>query len=188
MDSVGLEDKLARLIAAVAAIVYLVASAMAAPLVERCGRRTMMMVSTTIQGFCFFMLTSLLYCAQKPGYAGQHQVAQASIAFFFLYYVGFALGMLGIRRFIMPDKKVRTFELTLSIAWLYPTEINSLPMRTKGVRCISTLLRSRIPSHILASRPRWRLPQISSQTSSSSRSHPSASKPWTGSSTSSSRC
>jgi len=113
ISSVGLASEMARLIAALSSVVYLIASIVAAPLVERCGRRVMMMVSTAIQFFSFFMMTILLYYAQKPGFAGQHQVAQACIVWFFIYYIGFGLGMLGI-------------------PWLYPTEINSLPMRTKG--------------------------------------------------------
>jgi len=94
-------------------VAYLFASAVAAPAVERFGRRVMMMVSTAIQFFCFFMLTILLYYSPRDGFAGYQRAAEASIAFFFLYYIGFGLGMLGI-------------------PWLYPTEINSLPMRTKG--------------------------------------------------------
>lgn len=113
MTSVGLSDKLARLIAAASSVIYLVASGVAAPLVERCGRRNMMMVSTLIQLVCFMMMSILLYYAQKPGYSGQQQAAEATIVWFFIYYIGFGLGMLGI-------------------PWLYPTEINSLPMRTKG--------------------------------------------------------
>ncbi|KAK3938697.1 general substrate transporter [Diplogelasinospora grovesii] len=113
IKSVGLSDSMARLIAACSAVTYFVASGVATPLVERYGRRTMMLVSTAIQLFCFLLLTILLYFAQKPDYPYQHQVASASVVFFWLYYMGFGLGMLGI-------------------PWLYPTEINSLPMRTKG--------------------------------------------------------
>ncbi|KAK0621813.1 hexose carrier protein [Bombardia bombarda] len=114
ITSVGLSDSTARLVSACSAVTYLLAAALAAPLVERHGRRVMMMVSSAIQFVCFLLLTILLYLAQKPGYAYQHQVASASVVFFFIYYMGFGLGMLGI-------------------PWLYPTEINSLPMRTKGV-------------------------------------------------------
>lgn len=111
--SVGLSDKMSRLITACASLVYLAASGAAAPLVEQLGRRVMMMTSTAVQLLCFFMMTILFYYAQKPGYVGQEKVAEASVVFFFLYYIGFGLGMLGI-------------------PWLYPTEINSLPMRTQG--------------------------------------------------------
>jgi MFS family permease len=113
IQSVGLSSSMARLIAAVSSVVYLVAAAVAAPLVERYGRRMMMIVSTAIQFLCFLLMTILLYLAQKEGFSAQKEVSQASVFFFFLYYIGFGLGMLGI-------------------PWLYPTEINSLPMRTKG--------------------------------------------------------
>ncbi|KAI5921589.1 general substrate transporter [Camillea tinctor] len=113
IGSVNLDECMARLISACASVAYVFASLGAAPLVERYGRRVMMMVSIGIQFFCFLILTVLLYYTEKPGYAFQVEVAKASIAWFFIYYMGFALGMLGI-------------------PWLYPTEINSLPMRTKG--------------------------------------------------------
>ncbi|KAI0406778.1 sugar transporter [Xylaria palmicola] len=113
IESVRLEDKMARLIAALASVSYLFASIIAAPMVERFGRRVMMMVSTLIQLVCFILITVLLYYVEKPGYASQNEVAKASVVWFFVYYIGFGLGMLGI-------------------PWLYPTEINSLPMRTKG--------------------------------------------------------
>ncbi|OAA56723.1 MFS sugar transporter [Niveomyces insectorum RCEF 264] len=113
ITSVGLTNSMARLITACAAIAYLFASIAAAPLVERFGRRIMMVVSTTIQFFCFLLMTVLLYFNEKAGYAHASAVAKASVPFFFIYLMGFGLGMLGI-------------------PWLYPTEINSLPMRTKG--------------------------------------------------------
>ncbi|KAH8677842.1 putative MFS sugar transporter [Xylariales sp. PMI_506] len=113
IQSVGLSDSMARLIAAVASVVYFFAALAAAPLVEKYGRRVMMLVSTLIQFVCFLVMTILLYLAQLDGYSGAHSAAEASVPFFFLYYIGFGLGMLGI-------------------PWLYPTEINSLPMRTKG--------------------------------------------------------
>jgi hypothetical protein len=43
---------------------------------------------------------------------GDTVYATSSVAFFFLYHVAFGMGMLGV-------------------PWLYPTEINSLPIRTK---------------------------------------------------------
>ncbi|KAJ2985080.1 hypothetical protein NUW58_g5725 [Xylaria curta] len=113
IESVRLEDQLARLIAALASVSYLFASLIAAPMVERFGRRVMMVVSTSIQLICFILITVLLYFIEKPGYPFKNEVAKASVVWFFVYYIGFALGMLGI-------------------PWLYPTEINSLPMRTKG--------------------------------------------------------
>ncbi|KAI0145124.1 hexose carrier protein [Xylariaceae sp. FL1272] len=113
IESVGLTEKMARLIAALASVAYVIASLIAAPLVERFGRRIMMMASTFTQLICFTLLTVLLYYTEKPGYPFQEEVAKATVVWFFIYYIGFAFGMLGI-------------------PWLYPTEINSLPMRTNG--------------------------------------------------------
>jgi len=48
------------------------------------------------------MITILLRFSEMPGYAHQNEVASASIAFFFLYYVFFGIGWQGV-------------------PWLYPT-------------------------------------------------------------------
>ncbi|KAF2204556.1 sugar transporter [Delitschia confertaspora ATCC 74209] len=113
IQSVGMTEQMSRLIAALSSIPYLFAATIATPLVERSGRRVMMMASTFVQFFCFLLLTILLYYTNKPGYTHGAIVGKASVVWFFVYYMGFGLGMLGI-------------------PWLYPTEINSLPMRTKG--------------------------------------------------------
>jgi hypothetical protein len=90
---------------------YLVFSGIAVLLVERVGRRGLMMISTFGQFICFLVISILLRYSEAS--AQGEKYASASVAFFFLYYGAFGIGMLGI-------------------PWLYPTEINSLPMRTKG--------------------------------------------------------
>lgn len=72
-----------------------------------------MMFAASGQSFCYLIITVLIRYSEKPGYAHKKQVASGSVAFFFLYYVFFGIGMQGV-------------------PWLYPTEINSLAMRTKG--------------------------------------------------------
>lgn len=107
ISSVGLSNQMARLIAALSAVAYLFASLIAAPLVEKYGRRMMMIVSTAIQFFCFLLMTILLYYANDPTRSDHQTFGKASVVFFFLYYIGFGLGMLGI-------------------PWLYPTEVRTL--------------------------------------------------------------
>ena len=111
--SVGLENKLARLLAACNSVSYLLFSLIAIPNVERWGRRNLLIFASAGQCFCYLIITVLLRFSELPGYAATKQVASGSIAFFFLYYIFFGIGMQGI-------------------PWLYPTEINSLSMRTKG--------------------------------------------------------
>ena len=113
INSVGLDEKLARLLAACNSVSYLLFSLIAIPNVERWGRRKMLMFAAAGQCFCYLIITVLLRYNELPGYGGAKQVASASIAFFFLYYIFFGIGMQGV-------------------PWLYPTEINSLSMRTKG--------------------------------------------------------
>lgn len=61
------------------------------------------------------IITICIRYSEDPGTGRTANVkwAEASIAFFFLYYIFFGIGWQGV-------------------PWLYPTEINSLSMRTKG--------------------------------------------------------
>lgn len=113
ISSVGLSEKLARLLAACNSVSYLLFSFISIPNVEKWGRRNMMIYASLGQGFCYLLITILLRFNEMDGYAHKNEVASASIAFFFLYYVFFGIGWQGV-------------------PWLYPTEINSLSMRTKG--------------------------------------------------------
>ncbi|KKK24915.1 MFS sugar transporter [Aspergillus rambellii] len=108
MNSVGLSDHMARLLTACNATSYFVFSCVAVTMIERFGRRGLMLMSGFGQFVSFLIITILLCLAER-----NKVFATASVAFFFLYHIAFGIGMLGV-------------------PWLYPTEINSLPMRTKG--------------------------------------------------------
>ncbi|GKZ19580.1 hypothetical protein AbraIFM66951_011297 [Aspergillus brasiliensis] len=114
INSVGLTDSLARLLTAVNSVTYLICTCCAVGLIERLGRRGLMLLSTTGQFFAFLIITILLALAEsRAGTSAEHKFGSASIVFFFLFYIFFGLGM-------------------LEIPWLYPTEINSLQIRGKG--------------------------------------------------------
>ncbi|KAL4963229.1 sugar porter family MFS transporter [Aspergillus stella-maris] len=108
MSSVGLSNSMARLLTACNATSYFIFSCLAVTVVERFGRRGLMLLSGSGQFLSFLVITILLRFATTNPVFGT-----ASVAFFFLYHIAFGMGMLGV-------------------PWLYPTEINSLPMRTKG--------------------------------------------------------
>lgn len=111
--SVGLSNNLARLLAACNSVSYLIFGSLAVPFVERLGRRGLMIGGAAGQFVCYLLITVLLRYNELAGYDATKQVASASVAFFFLFYVFFGFGWQGV-------------------PWLYPTEINSLGMRTKG--------------------------------------------------------
>lgn len=73
----------------------------------------MLMFAATGQAFSYLMITVLLGLNEQPNFEAKKQVAEASIFFFFLFYIFFGIGFQGV-------------------PWLFPTEINSLAMRTKG--------------------------------------------------------
>jgi hypothetical protein len=74
-----------------------------------------MMYAAAGQSFCYLIITICIRYTELESItrAAQQSWASASIAFFFLYYVFFGIGWQGV-------------------PWLYPTEINSMAMRTKG--------------------------------------------------------
>lgn len=110
-EAVGLSITMSRLLVACNSVSYLIFSFVAIPLIERWGRRSLMLLSTFGQFLGFLLICILLRMDSVSGTDDKY--AMASIAFFFFYYIAFGVGMLGV-------------------PWLYPTEINSLPMRTKG--------------------------------------------------------
>lgn len=115
IQSVKLSERMARLLAACNSVSYLLFSLIGIPNVERWGRRKMLMYAAAGQFFCYLVITILLALNEDGGYGGSttKSLASASVAFFFLYYVFFGIGFQGV-------------------PWLYPTEVNSLAMRTKG--------------------------------------------------------
>ncbi|KAF9483698.1 general substrate transporter [Pholiota conissans] len=110
-NSVGLSNNLARLLAACNSVSYLVFSFAGLLLIERAGRRKLMMWGAAGQCVCYIFISALLSRADDP--VNGAQFGAGATAFFFLYYVFFGICWQGV-------------------PWLYPTEINSLSMRTKG--------------------------------------------------------
>ncbi|KAF8966121.1 general substrate transporter [Flammula alnicola] len=110
-NSVGLSNNLARLLAACNSVSYLFFSFAGLLLIEKAGRRKLMMWGAAGQCICYIFISGLLSQANGPTNGTKFGVG--ATAFFFLYYVFFGICWQGV-------------------PWLYPTEINSLSMRTKG--------------------------------------------------------
>ena len=113
MQSVRLSPRLSRLLTACNSVSYLVAGFFTIPCIERWGRRRLLIIGAAGQFFSYLLITVLIRFNEKAGYPHQTEVASASVAFFFLYYVFFGLAF-------------------QSVTWLLPVELNSLSMRTKG--------------------------------------------------------
>ena len=86
-NSVGLSNNLSRLLAACNSVSYLIFSFAGLYLIERAGRRKMMMWGAAGQCFCYIFISGLLSQSNTPG----SKLAAGSTAFFFLYYVFFGI-------------------------------------------------------------------------------------------------
>ncbi|RAK97956.1 general substrate transporter [Aspergillus ibericus CBS 121593] len=112
--SVGLPDKLARLLTAVNGIHYTFFSYLGMMLIDKWGRRGAMLFGTIGCACCYLALAILIWVGDSTTNSFRnHNYGAASVSMIFLYYAYFGTGWQGT-------------------AWLYNTEINSLHMRMKG--------------------------------------------------------
>ncbi|KAJ4336963.1 hypothetical protein N0V87_004982 [Didymella glomerata] len=111
INSLGISELLARILAAAGSLDYLLFACLAYFVIERYGRRKVMMCSAAACSICWIVIAA----AQGQTEAGgdSYKLGIVAVSFFFIFFASFGMGVLGV-------------------PWLYPTEINALEMRTKG--------------------------------------------------------
>lgn len=159
--SVGLDESLARLLTACNSVQYLLFSLIGIPNVERWGRRMLMIFGATGMCFCYIFITALIRYNEMPGYAHSQEVASASVAFFFLYYVFFGIGMQGVPWCMSTPSFILS-----SLPHHNILRGHSILIDTQYTRPKST------PSRCEQKVPPWAQQQTGSSTSWSSRSRP----------------
>jgi MFS family permease len=102
----------ARILAAAGSVDYLLFSILAYFVIERYGRRRVMMTSAAACSTCWIIITIVLALTESDP-SNSYNYGAVAVAFFFVFFASFGMGVLGV-------------------PWLYPTEINALEMRTKG--------------------------------------------------------
>ncbi|KAJ7641622.1 general substrate transporter [Roridomyces roridus] len=110
-NSVGLSNNMSRFLAACNSVSYLLFSFAGIALIERAGRRKLMMWGAAGQCMCYMFISACLARADDPVDGASY--GRGATFFFFAYYLFFGICWQGV-------------------PWLYPVEINSLAMRTKG--------------------------------------------------------
>lgn len=132
-ESVGKDPAIARLLAAVNAVTYFFSTLVGLFLIERWGRRRLLMLGALGQCCCWLAITALLNRAADAGKSIQEialesesvafaaeqspqekALGSGSVAFFFFFNIFFGAGWQGV-------------------SWLYPTEINSTQKRIQGM-------------------------------------------------------
>ncbi|KAB8304232.1 hypothetical protein EYC80_003650 [Monilinia laxa] len=112
IHALGISELRARILAAAGSVDYLLFAILAYFVIERYGRRRVMMVSSFACSTCWVVITIVLaLTVSNPAHS--YQYGAVAVSFFFAFFASFGMGILGV-------------------PWLYPTEINALQMRTKG--------------------------------------------------------
>merc|ERR1711939_1244134 len=111
INALGISELLSRILAACGSVDYLIFASLAYFVIERYGRRKVMMCSAAACSMCWIGITIAMGISEHGG--NSYVCGSIAVAFFFLFFASFGMGVLGI-------------------PWLYPAEINALEMRTKG--------------------------------------------------------
>ncbi|KAI1618777.1 MFS transporter [Exophiala viscosa] len=112
IHAINLNELLARILAAAGSVDYLIFSFLAYFVIERYGRRRVMMVSAFACSTCWVVISIALGLSQT-GQGNAYKLGALATTFFFVFFASFGLGVLGV-------------------PWLYPTEINHISFRAKG--------------------------------------------------------
>ena len=112
INALNLDVLLSRILAAAGSVDYLIFSCLAYFVIERFGRRKVMICSSLACSICWIVIAISLSISDT-GRGDTYKLGIVAVSFFFVFFASFGMGVLGV-------------------PWLYPTEINALEMRTKG--------------------------------------------------------
>ncbi|KAH8730339.1 general substrate transporter [Phaeosphaeriaceae sp. PMI808] len=111
INALGISELLSRILAAAGSVDYLIFACLAYFVIERYGRRKVLMLSAAACSFCWIMIAISQGRTEAGG--NPYKLGIVAVLFFFVFFASFGMGVLGV-------------------PWLYPTEINALEMRMKG--------------------------------------------------------
>ncbi|KAI1404978.1 putative sugar transporter [Hypoxylon fuscum] len=111
-ETVGFSQEMGRLIAAVSSTIYLVSAFGSLIIIDRLGRRKMMLYGAITMGFCH-IIASLCLRESDINMSKRKLMGNVTTAMFIVYHVFFGTSF-------------------ASVPWVYSAEVNSLGWRTRG--------------------------------------------------------
>jgi MFS family permease len=164
INALNIHETLSRILAAAGSIDYLLFACLAYFVIERYGRRKVMMCSAAACGTCWVVIAIVLGISDE-GRGDKYKLGIVAVSFFFVFFASFGMGVLGV-------------------PWLYPTEINALSFRAKGASL--AMATNWIMNYMVVQVRSLHLPPNTAPTNKvvmiPHREHPSASKTSTGNS------
>lgn len=101
INALGISELLALILAAAGSVDYLIFACLAYFVIERYGRRKVMMVSAAACSICWIVIAASQGQTEAGG--DSYKLGIVAVSFFFLFFASFGMGVLGV-------------------PWLYPTE------------------------------------------------------------------
>ncbi|KAH8434860.1 sugar porter family MFS transporter [Aspergillus melleus] len=111
-QSVGLDEEESRLLTGINATIYLVAAFCCLLIIDRFGRRKMMLYGSLTMGSCYLIASICLKVAADDP-SRERLLGRVTTAMFFLYYFFYGTSF-------------------AKVPWVYNSEVNSLGWRTRG--------------------------------------------------------
>lgn len=93
-ESLHLSELLARILAACGSVDYLIFACLAYFVIERYGRRKVMMCSAAACSICWICIAIATGLTEKGG--NSYVLGSVAVAFFFAFFASFGMGVLGI--------------------------------------------------------------------------------------------
>ena len=95
INAIHFSEFTARVLAAAGSMDYLFFSFMAYFVIERFGRRAVMMTSATACSICWTVIAICLGLSEN-GKGDEYKLGAVAVSFFFLFFASFAMGVLGV--------------------------------------------------------------------------------------------
>ena len=93
INALGISELLSRILAACGSVDYLIFACLAYFVIERYGRRKVMMCSAAACSICWICISIALGLSEKGG--NSYVLGSVAVAFFFVFFASFGMGVLG---------------------------------------------------------------------------------------------
>ncbi len=111
INALGISELLSRILAAAGSVDYLIFACLAYFVIERYGRRKVMMVSAGACATCWVVITIVLSISDR-GLGDSYKLGIVAVSFFFIFFASFGMGVLGVP-WLYPSEVVQTSSLSL---------------------------------------------------------------------------
>ena len=139
INALGISELLSRILAAAGSVDYLLFSCLAYFVIERYGRRKVMMYSAAACCTCWVVIAIVL-AISDTGRGDSYKLGIVAVSFFFVFFASFGLGVLGVPWFVTSLKIY-----TLGVSLLTSKQTGYILPKSTLSKCVQRAPRSQWP-------------------------------------------